>query len=185
MTLNEIITKSLAIMERSTDSESLSMYRAQMTVYANDAVRKIAERYKGAKTETLTLTNGTFDISALTRQPTKIISVISGDKPVWFYQKTEGTGVFTCEGLPNGAATVDVTYRFVPKMLIGNNDVPELPLYTHDIIPYYVVACERASAGDGDTQAAASVYFQLWNAGLANVKSAHMGEPGSYALINY
>lgn len=182
MTLNEIIVSALRRLDRGTDRQTIGAYRSVFTNYANTAIKQIARQYKQCKKETVALdSDNQFNVTSLSRGCFMIHSVLVDGKPVDFYQEPAGSGLFTVKTDANSATVV---YQFVPAGLSATTDIPELPPYMHDIIPYYIVACERAG-GDPETQGTASVDFQLFNSQLQSILRETMGEPRSYKLMNY
>ena len=183
MNLQSIIVASLSLLGRNTDSDTVKDHTPRMTFWANEAVREISDKFKQSKLDVVTLTDSKFATSQLTSECIKVNRVMDGSTRVKFNQDVDGSGTFVCE---TTASSVNVTYEYAPAVLVNLVDVPDLPERLHSLIPYYVVACERVGAGDGDTQSAASPYFSLFNDKLARlVKSSHRGEPDSYKLIGY
>ena len=182
MTLTEIIVASLERLGRGTDNQTIKRYRPSFTNYANKAVFLIAKRYKPCKMESVPVTNETFNISSLTREPIRLLRVLDNGSEVSYEQTYNGSGIFTVSGVTS--ATVDVVYRFVPKTLSNSQDVPELPEYTHDAIVNYVVASARAG-GDPDTQASASFDFQLFNEQLRGIHPSDLGQTSASKITNY
>lgn len=182
MTLNEIIAASLGRLGRGTDEQTIDFYRHTFTDYANRAIKKIALEFKQHRKEAVELDeDGMFDVKSLARGCYAISEVRAAGKSVDFWQEPLGSGFFMCD---TKEPTVDVFYRFVPARVSASADVPELPEYMHDLIPLYVVACERCG-GDPDTQGTASADFQLFNEGLRELLRETRGEPRSYKLLNY
>lgn len=181
MTLNDIISTSLVMLERGTDAHTIDHYRAQFTKYANDAVEEIIQRIKQERKETVTLTDGAFSINDLERECIRVTSITVNGQPVFYQQDPEGSGLFVVA--PSATEAV-VTYRFVPKAMSSSTDTPELPSYMHSVIPYYVVACQRCG-GDPDTQGTASAHFSIFNNKVRNLERIHRGEPRSFQILNY
>ena len=156
MTLNDIISTSLVMLERGTDAHTIDHYRAQFTKYANDAVEEIIQRIKQERKERLTKwhdaenpdnrkkgvlrDDNTFSVDTLERGCLRVTAVCADGKPVFYQQDPDGSGEFT---LATKADAVDVYYRFFPKPMSSSTDQPELPEHMHSVIPYYVVACQR------------------------------------------
>lgn len=183
MTLDEIIVSALQRLDRGTDTQTITQYRPLFTKYANKAVKLISAEYKGCRKETVELDgDSSFDITDLTRECTKIVKISDGShKAIEWWQDPPGSGIVVVD---TNESVVSVTYRFVPQELSSTIDVPELPSMFHDIIPYYIVACERAG-GDPSTQSTASADFQLFNQQIREMCRSHMGERRAYELINY
>ena len=181
MTLNEIIVASLLRLNRGTDTQTIRTYRDVFTDSANKAIRKIALRYKQSRKETIVLSDGSFNVRALSRNCIRIDEVRSSGKAIDFWQDPPGSGIVFCNTESN---SVDVVYRYLPERLSSTTDTPDLPEYAHDLIVHYVVACERCG-GDPGTQGTASADFQMFQTGLAELGRSNMGEPRSYKLLNY
>ena len=81
-------------------------------------------------------------------------------------------------GVPDGPATL--TYRYMPRMLAADTDVPELPEHCHGALVTYAVARERAA---GDATAAAQAGFALY-AQMRRALRPHCGEADVYRLEN-
>ena len=183
MTLDELIVSALRRLDRGTDTQTIQAYRPVFTVYANKACKKIAEEYKACRKETVALdADHSFNVTSLQRGCYKIMG-IKDSKKDWleFWQDPPGSGIVVCDTTD---ASVSVTYRYVPRELTSTVDIPELPEMFHDIIPYYIVACERAG-GDPQTQSTASVDYQMFNDQLASICASHLGEFRAYELKNY
>ena len=182
MTLAEITASALQRLHYGSDTQTVETYRDAFADYANRAIRKIAARFKQNRKDTVQLSDAdTFNVNDLSRECIRITEVRANGSSIDFWQDVPGSGEFSCD---TDADSVDVVYRFVPKPLENTIDVPELPGHLHDMIVYYVVACERAG-GDPGTQKTSSVDFQLFNACLADIRPASRGEPRSFKLNNY
>lgn len=182
MTLNDIISSSLTMLERGADAQTIDHYRAQFTKYANDAVFELARRFKQQRRETVALMDGTFDVAQLSRECLRVTQVLVDGKPVLYRQNPWGSGVFRVAA--SGAEEAEVHYRFVPRDMESSTDVPELPAYMHRLIPYYVAACQRCG-GDPDTQGTSSAHFALFNSMVSNLQRETRGEPQSFRLLHY
>lgn len=197
MTLNDIISTSLTMLERGTDAQTIDHYRAQFTKYANDAVMEILSRVKQQRKEVLTKwadtenadtrtkgvlnADNTFSVDTLTRDCIRVTSVLVDGKPVEYWQDAYGSGTFKVD---TDKAEAVVSYRFVPKEMSSSTDVPELPAHMHRLIPYYVVACQRCG-GDPATQGTSSAHFSIFNNMVRALERETRGEPQSFRLLNY
>ena len=183
MTLDEIIVSALQRLDRGTDTQTITQYRPVFTIYANKAIKLIADEYKACKKETVMLdSESSFSVLDLSHGCRKIVKITDNTHNVvdW-WQDPPGSGLITVDTTDSVAT---VTYQFVPKEVSSTIDVPEVPEIFHDIIPYYIVACERAG-GDPNTQSTASVDFQLFNSQLNDMCRSHLGERRAYELTNY
>lgn len=185
MTLLDIISRTLSLMELGTDAHTIENYREQFTHYANEAVMEILRRIKQERCDTVELSEDlTFGIDQLERECSRVVRVEADGKQLRFWQKPHGSGVFYVSPVPDGVTTVDVYYRYIPKEMVNTYDVPEIPNYMHHIIPYYVQAMERCG-GDPNTQATSNAHFQIFNQKLYAFEREARGEPSSFSLLNY
>lgn len=182
MTLNEIIVESLQRLDRGTDTQTIRAYRNLFKTYANRALKRIALQYKQCRKETVELdVSHQFEVASLERECLRIVDVKDGERPCYFFQDPPGSGFVTVK---TDVTSVVVVYRFVPKALAASDDVPELPLYMHDMIPYYVAACEKAG-GDPDTYETSTIDYQMFNDMLNNIVPESLGEPPSFQLKHF
>jgi hypothetical protein len=197
MTLNDIISTSLVMLERGTDAHTIDHYRAQFTKYANDAVEEIIQRVKQERKETLSKwkneeepdtrksgvlnDDNTFHVNTLERSCLRVTAVFADGKPVFYKQNPAGSGNFVVH---SDADEIEVYYRYFPKPMSSSTDQPELPEHMHSVIPYYVVACTRCG-GDPYMQGASSAHFSIFNEKVYNLERMHRGEPSSFKLLFY
>lgn len=181
MNLNGIITAALNRLHRYPNQQTIDNYQAAFTDYANRAIKIMALRFRQCRKETVTLVDGAFNVADLERQCIRIVEVRAKNGTIGFYQDYPGSGVFKCD---TNEPAVDVIYEYYPALLANVTDTPELPSHMHDIIPFYIVACERCG-GDPNTQGTASADFQLFNTQLAELERSARGDPQSYKLLNY
>lgn len=181
MNLNEIIVASLTRLHRGTGTQTIETYRNAFINSANRAMKIMAQRFRQCRKETVTLTDSVLDTADLERQCIRIVDVRVDDESIDFYQDYPGSSEFVCD---TNETSVDVIYEYYPKPLADLIDIPELPEHMHDIIPYYVVACERCG-GDPETQGTSSADFQLFHSQLAELERSTRGDPRSYKLLNY
>lgn len=182
MTLNDIIYAALKQLERGTDAQTVDKFRGAFTDYANTGIRRIAQRFKVTYIENVTLDdNRRFDVSSLSR-PCQYIESVKKDGIAAAWDEV-ATGIVEVTSGAEAGDSVSVLYRYTPVALSSATDVPQLPAYTHYLIPYFVVACQRCGS-DSDTQATAGAHFDLFNQELANLRSMHLGSAESYQLKN-
>ena len=161
MTFSEIIKMALAHLEFGTDDDSVAVFNERFMIYANDAVRIIAEDLKPSKTRSIVLQDGVlvFDYEYMREtygeDVTKIeeVFVMKGKRKVLlpFVQGDSYNEwrVFGCE--PN--ETVNVTYRYLPTYVTDGDAVPNIPAPFHPIIYLYIVHCHhntRSTSTDYD-----------------------------------
>lgn len=202
MTLLDIITASLQMLERGTDAHTIENYRAQFTKYANDAVDEILRRIKQQRCDVVDVNNNSFkivkdsddaeDLRVLERECIRITKVTvtcehGREIPVLYKQKPHGSGVFLISKPLHHDEEItecNVYYRFEPKEMIATTDTPELPKYMHSIIPYYVVAMARENS-DASTQRTGNIYLQQFNEKLMAFEREARGETDSFTLLYY
>lgn len=176
MTLNDILVSALAQLDRGHDAQTLAIFRDRLTGFANDAQSDLARAVNLTRTETVMPTNGVVEISDLSRDCLKVVTVKQRGKRVPFTKGDTGT-----IGLPY-LDRAEITYRCEPKRLSAPTDVSELPEHTHGLIVSYVVGRERM-AGDTSTQRGANIYLSMYEAAKARLRP-HYGDAGSYAIVN-
>ena len=179
MTLNDIIYSALRMLERGNDTQTVDKYRKVFTDYANTAISDIAERIKPTFIEEVTLDEkGRLDLSSTSRSCIRIESIknSAGSEMAWSEIATGIIQVTNGEG-----ATVEMRYRYRPVRLSSTTDVPQLPAFTHDIIPYFVVACHNRDKND---TLESTYYFDMFDRELAQIHNDHYGDSAKNKLIN-
>lgn len=176
MTLNDIIVSALAQLDRGHDAQTMDVFSARLTGFANDAQSDIARAVGFSRTETVYPVNGIVELSELTRDCIKIKKAVQLGREVRFMQGADG-----CVALPYNEAA-EITYYCEPKPLSSPTDVSELPEHTHGLIVSYIVGRERM-AGDTSTQRGANIYLSMYEAAKAKLRP-HRGDHASYELIN-
>ncbi len=179
MTLKEMLTGSLQQLDRNTDSQTMELWRDKLTQYLNDAMIDLAGTIRPFRTDSLPVANTRVDTTTLPRACTKVLSITQDGKRLAFYYGTEA-GCICIPGVPDGS--VFITYRYLPKALETNTDIPELPEWCHGALISYVVGRERAS-GDNVSVSAARACFEIYN-GAKRAMQKNLGEMDAYALIN-
>ena len=176
------MTAALNRLSRGTDSLTVDNNRAAFLDSANKALRIIARQYQPVRRDLIELSDEkTFSTDDLERECTKITKVVVNGSEVGYEQDVNGSGEFTVETTEDECY---VYYRYVPKMLSNDIDVPEIPKHMHEYIVHYVVACERCG-GDPYTQGTSSVDFQIFDQFVRSIESCKLGQPSAYRLVNY
>ena len=179
MTLKELLTGALLQLDRGTDAQTLESWRDKLTCYLNDAMIDLTSELQPRRTDELTLTNGSLDLSALPRDAVKVIALSRGSTRLPFYYGAS-TELLRVPAVVDGE--VLVTYRYMPTLLKVDTDVPELPEWSHGAMVGYAVGRERAS-GDASSIASARACFELYNAAKRMMR-ANRGEMDAYAIEN-
>ena len=181
MTLGEMIQRALQRLEFGDDPQSVESVAPIFTAYANQAIRKIALKYRKTRKETLMLTDSTFSCASLERGCIKIVDVSDSTGSIVFFQNPEGSDTYECA---TNDATVDVTYQYYPETLTAQSETPDVPTVIHDAIPHFIVASYRAG-GDPSTQSTASVDYQLFTAAIRDLGTATRSNPRSNKIKNW
>ena len=177
MTLNDILVSALAQLNRGHDAQTLDIWRDKLTRFANEACVDLAAVYKPRCTESISVSNKTFDTASLLHSCVKVCSL-----------KKDGAEIPFSEGGASGILAADtdggaeITYIYMPAVLSSPTDEPELPAWCHGLIVSYVVARERAS-GDVNNQSGSNIYFSMYEVGKAML-FPHMGSGESYKIVN-
>ena len=179
MTLKELLTGALLQLDRGTDAQTLESWRDKLTRYLNDAMIDLTSELQPRRSDTLTLTNGVLDLTNLPRSVVKVIALSRAGTRLPFYYGA-GTELLRVPAVADGE--VLVTYRYMPKLLNEDTQVPELPEWSHGAMIGYAVGRERAS-GDAGSIASARACFELYNAAKRMMR-AHRGELDAYAIEN-
>lgn len=178
MTLNDIIVSALAQLDRGHDAQTLDIWRNKFAHFANEAVTDLAKAYKPRTSEAYDSPDGLLAMDKLSLPCLKVLSIRRAGRPEAFASGS-ASGVLALAG---GPGRVEVSYRYSPREMRAPTDEPGLPAWCHGLIVCYVVARERAS-GEASQQRGANVYFQMYEAGKADLLP-HAGSAESYRLLN-
>lgn len=142
MTLNDIIYAALRQLERGTDAQTVDKFRRVFTDYANSGQRRLANRFKVTRLETVKLDDkGRFNVDSLERSCVLIEKITDGNGAVMSWDEIV-TGLIE---VTNGAnADVNVYYRYMPREMSSPTDVPELPLICTVLSPIMLLAVSVA-----------------------------------------
>ena len=191
MTFSEIIKMALAHLEYGTDDDSVAAFNERFMIYANDAVRMIAEDLKMSRTIDVTLEDGVLvpDFDALREAygdeatKTEEVFVMKGNCKVLlpFVQANayNEIRVFGCE--PDAA--VKLTYRYVPTYVTDGDSVPMIPAPFHPIIYLYIVHCHhntRSTSTDYDR----TKWLQMFNQQRKRIMKQAYGALDTYQIKN-
>ena len=181
MTLTEITSLTLSRLNR--NSGNTGKYEETFALYANDAIRSIAEKYQAVRAETVTLSDASFNVSVLERDLFSIVRILDADgNELDFYAPDDAT-TGTIE-VDTEETSVKVVYRAVPASIKNSQDEPEIPERYHGMIVYWVAGSELSN-GEAVSMSAASANFQMFARELAKVRPATFGAPSSRKLKNY
>lgn len=179
MTLLEMLTGALTLLERGTDAQTVESWRDKLTRYLNDAILDMAGAVQPRRTEEVQLVSNRLDLTALSRGCVKVLRLTRGGDRYAFYYGA-GTDRLYVPGVSDGPMLV--TYRYAPAPLAFDTDVPDLPEETHGALIQYAVARERAM-GDHASISSARACFELYLAARSRLRP-HAGESDAYRIEN-
>jgi hypothetical protein len=161
MTFSEIVKMALTHLEYGTDDDAFATFNERFMIYANEAVRIIAEDLKMTRVVEIALDDGilSFDYDLLREnfgdEVTKIeeVYVMKGRRKVMLPFVQGGTYNEWKVFIPDPNETVSVRYRYVPAYVTDGDAVPAIPEPFHQIIYLYIVHCHhntRSTSSDYD-----------------------------------
>lgn len=179
MNLTTILSRALTELGYKDDQQMKSKRGTQHKMYANDCLIDLAYYLHLRRTETVTVSDETVDLSALERI-CKRVSSISRDDVAYQFYLGRSTGGIRVPGITDGS--VDVTYEYIPNNLEDDTGFPDVPEQLHSLFPIYIAARDRA-AGNREEQQRASFFFELYESGKRKARKS-MGEADAYTIIN-
>jgi len=177
MTLSDIIVSALEQLDRKPDPQNIAVWKGRMTRFANDAVMDLAHWLKLKRVDVAVVEGGMLDTATLPEQCVKVLSVWRNGRP---FEVRSEAGSIVLVDCPDGE--VKVIYRWIPRPMTNDTDVPAIPEHAHGLIVSYVVGRERATS-DPSMQRGGNIYFELYNEGKRNLRP-HLGERDNYELRN-
>ena len=187
MNLFGIMMDAAAELRLGVDTATITHYRPEFRMYANDAIFVISDKFRQTRKEPVTLDSDcVFKTTDLDRGCLRIEKVTDsrGNTIQWEQVQRGGTEIRCVSALVAPGDSVDVTYRFMPARLVNDGDVPELPEFAHCLIPHYVAAQHRFSQ-DGDVAGMGAYQMQVFNQMLAKIAPDHLGDERAYQLHHY
>ena len=177
MTLGSIISASLAQLGRTTDAQQHAKWRSKFTQLINEGLIDIAEHLKLRRTDTLEVIDGEINVEDLPHECTKLLSVSKGGAELKFSRGSE-----TAKLKVPAEGEVQVGYRYIPKALSSDSDVPGLPERLHSLLVTYVCAREFQSY-DENNQRRSNPYYAQYRQAKERARHTY-GEPETYAFTN-
>ncbi|MDP4160856.1 MAG: hypothetical protein Q8911_14015 [Bacillota bacterium] len=171
MTLDQMIDQILE--NTGNDSSSKVEYTPRFKASLNYAKNKMAkERYSPDYSETVTLTDETYNLASLTKNILKIIKITDSNNTPLNWERTSITQI----KVP-GQANVTIQYSYLPADLINTTDVLDFPLSVVDpqILCYFATYQYFLIEGGNNDLATSSYWLNLWNDGFNNI-SKNIGE---------
>ena len=150
MTFSEIIKQALNHLEYGDMDDQTAAFFDRFMMYANDAVRIIADDIKPTKVDTVQLVDGKFSLSDLSKPlVTKVCEVFIGRRAYQFFTGDELGDFVVSQVAPD--ATVSVRYRWMPVPETDGDKEPDIPEIFHSILWLYIVYCHNNSRSSGVT----------------------------------
>lgn len=178
MTLVDIITRALSGLGRLSDAQSMSAWKQKMLIYANDCIADLAEYLDLKRTDTVTAADGEFKLSDLQRGCRKIVKVEKDGKMLSVTESDDSKTIGVSED-----GEIKVTYRYFPKEMEDDIDVPDIPEGLHRLIVTYVIYCEHRSL-DPSMQGRATAFKNDYERGKMNARKKY-GEGDTYNIYNW
>lgn len=155
MTFNDIVKMALTHLEYGTDDDAVAPFFDRFMMYANEAVRIIANDIKMDFVEEIQLDGNTFAIEK-DGYAVKVIEVYTEDskgrKTLYPFVRGEVIGEIKVFGIAENSY-VKVRARVIPHAVTDGDAEPLIPDIFHPIIYLYVVHCHhntRSSSSDYD-----------------------------------
>ena len=179
VTVEDLLNSALAELDHPFDTAALVLWREKLLRYANEAVNDMFETFRPWRRDSLTLTNGTLDLSALPHPVGKVLGVERRGMRLPFYFGTD-TNTLCVPGVPDGAITV--VYRYLPTPLSSEEDEPDLPAACHPLIVLYMTG-RFSMHNDAPGMNHASAALSLYETQKRRLK-LDFDEPTEYCITN-
>lgn len=179
MNLSTILSEALVQLGQANDQQMKKHYDEKHKLYANDCLLDLAYYYHLRKTETITVSDGVFDLSTLESLCKRVSSVSRDDVSYSFYLGA-ATGYIKIPDMTDGSA--EITYEYIPDKLEDDSAYPDVPEQLHNLFPLYIAGRDRA-AGNREEQQRATTFFQLYENGKKTAR-ASVGEADAYTIFN-
>lgn len=155
LTLMQMVLRKL---DRPTDNSTVALYKDRLMGYLNEALLDLTTEFRPWRRDSLTVTDGQADLSALPRDCLKVLAArIDEQRRLFYYGSTRSILVFP--GVQSG--TAEITYRYQPARLTELTDEPQLPSGLQGLLVEYAAARER-SRFDAASQNAAKLDLTLY-----------------------
>ena len=179
MTRLELIKGTLTVLDRRTDSQSVDLWREKIGLLLNEGLNDIGQRCNLVTTEAVTITEGSLELETLEQSLIKVRALfLSGIRTPFFY----GVGGRRLRLTTPYSGNAQICYRYMPKPLEADTDVPALPRAWHGMLITYAAARERLT-GDGAAQSAGRLAMELYRGSLKRL-GAYDDDPEGYRLKN-
>lgn len=192
MTFSDIIKMALAHLEYGTDDDSVAQFNERFMIYANDAVRIIAEDLKMCDTISQTVAwNNTFvldldhirdDYEQVVTKVEEVYMMRGNCKVLLPFVQGDQLGQYEVYGCkPND--TIKVRYRYLPVYMTDGDRAPGIPEPFHPIIYLYIVHCHhntRSTSTDYDR----TKWLQMFNQQRKRIMKQAYGALDTYQIRN-
>ena len=158
MTTQKLMEAALRKLDRPTDSDTLELYRERLLGYLNEALLDLTSEFRPWRRDAVAVTGGQAELDNLPRACLKVLAArVDGQRRLFYYGSTRGTLLFP--GMGDG--TVELTYRYQPRLLSALDEEPQLPEGLQGLMAEYAAARERARF-DAASQNAARIDLTLY-----------------------
>lgn len=179
MTLDEVIQAAMRKLSLGSDEYATRRYAPLFTDAANLALLDLSKSIHPVTTESVTVTNGVFLFSSLTKCIRKLIRIVFDGAEI--HSRADGDTVYLCKEV-TGSATV--TYEYYYDQLVDGSDQLPIPAAYQRLIPIYVAAEFCLGGGDDDSQNKGTVYMSLYQQGKKDLVRRENGTTNSYLFKN-
>lgn len=177
MTLVSIVTQALVALGMSTDAQTTEAWKDKLAMFANDGMRDLAQYIHIRKEEDVTAVGGRIRLSDLSATCVKVLTVKQDGSDMAF---TFDPSSYYIHVAQDGAMTI--SYEYIPKDMVNDTDVPDLPEALHPLLIPYCCFSEHMTR-DPNTQRRANMFYDKYDDGRRKFKR-NMGESDTYTFIN-
>lgn len=177
MTLLEILSQSLSELGRTTDAQQMETWRGKFTPFVNAGMRDLAQYLQLRRTDNVEAVDGTIFVKDLPHPCLKVLSVNQDGKALGFY-----LDAFSDRISVDRSGEMEIEYRYMPKDVVNDTDIPGIPEYLHHLLVTYVVYREHLTA-DPNMQRRANGFYQMYETEKRELRKT-LGEQDTYNIIN-
>ena len=190
MNLHELCAEALGLLHLGSEASTVSFYFNEFRKFANDAVINISRKFRQTRTERVKLSDElTYQLGDLERICMRVINIRDEHgNPLHWMQTGMGTGeVKVFLPIPvyveGEEYYVKIEYEFRPARMVAPEDIPELPEFCCDCIPYYIAAQHNFTQG-GDNVGMGNFFMSAFQTMLQDLPFNSYGEVSARRLHN-
>lgn len=174
MTLSEILSQTLTELNRTTDAQQVEAWRGRIVPYINEGMRDLARYLQLRRTDTVTATDKTINVSDLPHACIKVVSVTQDSRDIGFRLSS-----FSDRISVDTDGEMQVEYRYIPTDIKNDTDVPGIPQALHRMLVTYAAYRENLA----NDPRRADGYRQMYEIDKRFLRKT-MGEEDTYNIIN-